>query len=174
MNFKFELSLSDFLAAQRLHSQRSIWSGFLYILTRWIYPIPGACFLFIAFLTARDADHQLPLTLFACGSILLLCPVYIHFQMRRLYRRTRSGPGQCDVDFDENSIHMTGAHTKSELDWNAIKRFRENKIVFLLYLAPARFIVIPKRAISEGQVAELRSLLLGKTLPTPSNREAGV
>jgi hypothetical protein len=53
-------------------------------------------------------------------------------------------------------------NSKSELNWKAIKSFRENKRIFILYLAPARFIAIPKRVFSEAQIEELRTLLLRK------------
>lgn len=162
LNVQFELSLADFLTAQRLHSKRSLWSRFVYILTRWIYPILGVCFLLMEPIVIRDADHQFLVVPFICGLILMLCPVYLHFQMRRCYKRTRSGPGQCAVRFDEDALQITGINSKSELDWKAINTFRENRKIFLLYLAPARFIAIPKRVLSEGQIEELKSLLIRK------------
>jgi hypothetical protein len=162
MNVQFELSLADFLAAQRLHSKRSLWSRFVYILTRWIYPTLGVCFLLMEPIVVRDATHQFLVVPFICGLILVLCPVYLHLQMRRCYNRTRSDPGQCAVGFDEDSLQVSGVNSKSELNWKAIHTFRENRKVFLLYLAPARFIAIPKRVFSEEQIEELRSLLLRK------------
>jgi hypothetical protein len=62
-------------------------------------------------------------------------------------------------------IRTLGAHSKSEIEWAAIQFFSENKKVFLLYLAPGKFIVIPKRVCSVEQVSELHSLLLTKTNP---------
>jgi hypothetical protein len=51
------------------------------------------------------------------------------------------------------------------MDWKAVKTFLENKKIFMLYLAPAKFIVIPKRVCTEAQIGELRMLLLRQVKP---------
>jgi hypothetical protein len=52
------------------------------------------------------------------------------------------------------------------MEWKAIHYFREDKSVFLLYLAPAKFIAIPKRVCTEEKITELRSLLSRQVKPT--------
>jgi hypothetical protein len=51
------------------------------------------------------------------------------------------------------------------MDWGAVKSFRENEKILLLYTAPALFVPIPKHVCTEEQVTELRSLLLRKVKP---------
>jgi hypothetical protein len=43
-----------------------------------------------------------------------------------------------------------------------VKRFSENGKVFLVYLAPSKFMVLPKRVFQPGQADELRALLQRK------------
>jgi len=69
-----------------------------------------------------------------------------------------SGAGDCAIEFDENIIRTQGPHSKSEINWKAIRSFSEDMKSFLLYLTPGKFIVIPKRVCANEQVEELRAL----------------
>jgi hypothetical protein len=51
------------------------------------------------------------------------------------------------------------------MEWKGIHYFREDKNVFLLYLAPAKFLAIPKRVCTEEQITEFRSLLSRQVKP---------
>jgi hypothetical protein len=55
-------------------------------------------------------------------------------------------------------IRVQAARMRSEVQWQAVRSFSENEKVFLLYLAPAKFMAIPKRICSEQEISELRSL----------------
>jgi hypothetical protein len=58
-------------------------------------------------------------------------------------------------------------YAKSEIEWPAISRFAEDKNVFLLYMAQAKFLVIPKRILSAEQIEEARALFTAKTPSVP-------
>jgi len=166
MNIQIEISLKDYIAAQALHAERSVSSRLFYVLARYIYPVIGICFLLLALLlSTHDSRHQSSPMLIASGAFLLLCPLILYFNTKRSYKRTMANSGRCDVSIDEDLIRTSGSNTKSELSWDAIKEFREGGSVFLLYLAPGRFLVLPKRAFSDMQIEELRSLLLRKVRP---------
>ena len=100
-----------------------------------------------------------------CAIILLCCPIYLHFQLRRCYKRTRSGNDGCQLTFGEERIGVEGQFSKGEMEWKGIHFFREDKNVFLLYLAPAKFLAIPKRVCTEEQITEFRSLLSRQVKP---------
>jgi hypothetical protein len=85
--------------------------------------------------------------------------------MKRCYKRTRSDNSECKLTFGEEHIGIEGLHTRGEMDWGAVKSFRENEKILLLYTAPALFVPIPKHVCTEEQVTELRSLLLRKVMP---------
>ena len=167
MQIQFQLSLDDYLAAQRLHAKRSFWSRLVRVLTRYIYPAIGLVFLALSSLFIFDkASMESSSTMLICGIILVFYPIYLHFWLRRCYKRTRSGNDGCQLIFDEGRISVEGQYSKGEMEWKAIHYFREDKSVFLLYLAPAKFIAIPKRVCTEEKITELRSLLSRQVKPT--------
>ena len=89
----------------------------------------------------------------------MLCyPLFMRLRWKRCYVRTRSEEGECTVDFDDAMIRTAAANTRSEIQWQAVRSFSESQKVFLLYLAPAKFIVIPKRICAEKLADELRLL----------------
>jgi hypothetical protein len=66
------------------------------------------------------------------------------------------------VKFNEDLIHVEGTNSSGDMKWAAVKRFSENGKVFLVYLAPSKFMVLPKRVFQPGQADELRALLQRK------------
>jgi hypothetical protein len=166
MQLHFQLTFDDYRAAQRLHARRSIWSRFVRVLTRYVYPVIGFLFLALSFSLVRDrSSNESVSTMIICGIVLLCCPIYLHFQLKRCYKRTRTASEGCHLALEEQSIQVEGEFSKGELSWKAILSFREGAEVFLLYLAPAKFIPIPKRVCSQEQIGELRNLLLSKVQP---------
>jgi hypothetical protein len=163
MQIQYELSLDDYLAAQRLHATRSLWPWFTNALTHYIYPI--FCLFFLALgipLMRGSVSDSSGRVMIICGTIMLCCPLYLYLQRKRCYKRTRSNNGECEVTLDKERIGIKGQFTNGEMDWRAVRSFRENKKVFLLYLAPARFIVIPTRVCTGEQIRELRTILSQK------------
>ena len=164
MQIQFQLSLDDYCAAQRLHSTRSSWSRINYVLNFYLSPVLGLCFLALGFWLKRNPG-SMEFILIVCGLLLILCPLYMRIYMKRCYKRTRTGTGECAVTLDEERILIEAKHMKSELDWSAVQSFREDGKVFMLYLAPAKFVAIPKRACTKVQIAELRAILPQKVPP---------
>jgi len=159
MQITFKISLKDFFAAQALHAKRSEISFVGYCTARYFYPFLGVCILAFE-LTPHPSRGSQNMHLFsiACGIFLILLPVYLYYVTRRAYKRSMSGSGACTVDFSTEFLRTTGEHSKSEIKWSAIRSFSEDKACFLLYLAPARFLILPKRFCSSTQVDELRAL----------------
>lgn len=169
MQIQYKVTFTDYLAAQALHAKRNGRALFLYILSRYIYPVLGGCFLIFLLLANRPAYKLLTspgnyLGLFACV-VLLACPLLMRWSLKRIYTRTRSGPGDCTIEFAQDVIQTRMEHAKSELEWPAIRRFAEDEKAFLLYLAQAKFIVIPKRVCTAEQIHELRALFTSRIQP---------
>lgn len=163
MQILFTPSFEDFLAAQRLHAKHSIWSRFGRVLRRYIFPAIGLIFLAFSILfVLRDEYIESASIMFFLGLIFALPSILRLIRIRRRYRRTRSGSGECEIDLSEDRICTKRQYSKSEVDWKAIHSFSEDGKVFLLYLSPAKTIIIPKRVCSETQVNELRALLSQK------------
>jgi hypothetical protein len=136
------------------------------MLVYYIYPIIGLFFLVVGLPIFGDkaSNHSIP-TMVICGIILVFLPIYMRIHLKNCYKRTRSDNGECKLIINEEYIEVEGQYTKGEMDWKAVKTFLENKKIFMLYLAPAKFIVIPKRVCTEAQIGELRMLLLRQVKP---------
>jgi hypothetical protein len=165
ISLSYKLTLEDYLNAQQLHAKRGFWPRTASFLRNWLFPFLGVCFLGIAFLEWRGPANGSVLSSVVAGVLLVGCPFYVRRKYRRFYQRTRTGSGDMSLTFGEdNFLAEKQNFSKGEYNWSAVKSWRENAKVMLLYLAPARFIVIPKRAISEPQLQELRALLERKIM----------
>jgi len=68
-------------------------------------------------------------------------------------------------EFDETSIRSTTQGTRGEIEWSAIRALREDEKLLLIYLAPAKMFMIPKRVCTPAQIEELRQLCQSRTTP---------
>ena len=98
------------------------------------------------------------LSLFTLGTFLALYPFYISYKLKRCFERTRTDAAECTIEFNEELIRATGSNSRSEIAWTGVTATAQDDKVFLLYLAPAKFLVIPQRACDEEQLSEIREL----------------
>ena len=166
MQIQFQLSLDDYLAAQRLHSTGSSWLMFQYVLIYFISPIFGLIFLIIDLLHFEDkaSNHYHSATIIY-GILLVCIPIIMRIHLKRCYKRTRTDNNESKFTFGEERIEIEGQYINGAMDWRAVKSYRENDKVFILYSAPARFSIIPKRACTDEQISELRTILRQKIQP---------
>jgi hypothetical protein len=145
MRINYSLSFGDYAAAQALHSKQSVIRHLSHLAGYYAFPVFGICFLDLAFFSAKPigSGHTSWLTVLA-GAYLLSCPPILRVTAKNRFRRMISGAGDCAIEFDENIIRTQGPHSKSEINWKAIRSFSEDMKSFLLYLTPGKFIVIPK------------------------------
>ena len=161
MQIQFQLSFDDYLAAQRLHAKRNLWQLGIYALNHYLFPVIGICSLVLSIplMGSKVQDHSGLIMIF-CGVILTGYPFYMRWKLKQCYKRTRIDDGESKIVFDEARIRVEARHASSEMDWDGVKSHFENGKVIMLYLAPAKFIVVPKRVCTDEQIAELHALLL--------------
>lgn len=170
IQLRYTLSFEDYLSAQRLHARRNWWLAMNLFLARFVVPVLGICLILIAALDFRvHVTGTLSAACLGLGIFLTLYPWYYAARLKRCYRRTRTGSEEQLVEIGEESIHMQAEAGTSDLVWKAVGFFREDKNVFLLYLAPAKFILLPKRVLAPEQIVQLRSLAAAKC-PAPDSR----
>ncbi|MGD0730767.1 MAG: YcxB family protein [Terracidiphilus sp.] len=163
MQIRYSLSFAHYAAAQVLHAKRGVFPYFSYLMGYYLFPALGFGILALVLLTTKPSSliHSNWIALL-CGTYLLLCPLILRQAAKRRFKRSSSGAGDCTIDLDYNQIRMQGPHSKGEIEWDAIQSYSEDKSVFLLYLAPGKFIVVPTRVCSEYQVSELGTILTQK------------
>jgi hypothetical protein len=159
----FEFTYRDYSDAQNLHAKRSGWTYAGHLLAYYFYPFIGLLILLFVFIPNRhDGSSNTKIVSTVCGLVLLALPLYRQFNLRRCYRRSRTKSGESTIDFGEELFHTKGEHAKSEIQWSAIQSFSEDEKGFLLYLAPVRFLPLPKRVCSTAEVDDLRALFARK------------
>jgi hypothetical protein len=168
MQITFSIDLRDYIAGQTLHAKRSEMSFLGFCVGRYFYPFMGICILAFELTPHHSAGTPPSKTLsVACGLILCLIPVYIHFMTRRSFFRSRTSLGECTFDFSPELIRTSGPNSKSEVRWTAIQAFTEDDKDCLIYMAPARFLIVPKRVCTPAQTDELRALFARCINPAP-------
>ncbi len=160
MQITFELTFDDFAIAQRLHQRRSAWTSLVYFYSHFLSPVLGVCGIACGLLLiGKTSSVQPTVTLLVCGTILIFYPLYCRFRLKRWFRQTRGTGGACTITFSDELISVEGKNSKGTIEWTAVQSFREDDKVFMLYLAPVRFLCFPKRICTEVQIAEIRSIL---------------
>ena len=160
MQIQYKLTFQDFYAAQALHARR----GVIPFLGRW-FAFYGLMFigvaggLFFLALAIVQGPAHFDRTPFFLSLVWIGLPLYVRWAYRRQFHRSQSESGQNLLDLDADSIRCKNEHSKSEMEWAAIQRTAEDKKSLLLYLAPGKFLVVPKRVCSAEQIDELRALL---------------
>ena len=168
--FEFEFTFSDYIHSQKLHATRSLWSLSTYLLFIIIFPVLGAIGALLGMLMLHAGDRKNSLIEFVCSLVLLLFPLLIRLNWWYCYTRTRSDSGHRNFVFTDDFIRTETEYSRGEVDWPAIRSFKENAKVLLLYIAPAKFFVIPKRACSREQLDELQSLIVRHKTPAKGLR----
>ena len=162
----FTLSFDDYLAAQRLHNTRSWGPRTWHVLNRTLIPALGVLFIVLGFLMIGPKVSWFAVCYVIGFGVFSACfPLYLRYRYKRSYLRSLTNGGNCSVAFDPEGIQSAGKNTRSEIGWKAITHFRENDQIFLLHLAPGRFLTIPKRVCSSVQVEELQALFASCITP---------
>ena len=66
------------------------------------------------------------------------------------------------VDISDSGIVFDGPISGTRWTWPAFVKFAETKDLFLAYLSPCAFVILPKRVLGAGQADELGSVLRQK------------
>ncbi len=166
MRISYKLDVNDFVSAQHMHYWHRFPARINLILCYGVFPLLGTLGMFL-WVTSLITHSAKPFTTSFVVSILVLCaiPAWFYFNLRRCYRRSRVSDENCIIDFGEDHIQTElPGHSKSTLEWAAVKSFYEGAKIILLYFAPTRFLVIPRRVLTLDGHAELMELLKRKVL----------
>jgi hypothetical protein len=174
IHLEFTPTFEDYFDSLRLHVKRSLWLRMNWFGVRVIAPVWGVLSILGAFwmLTWGPPGVSVGIVM-VCGICLAGYPFYWRFKLKRCYVRTRTGDGSRAYDFGETQIRAQEPGAKSEIEWSAVRSIAEDKKVFLLYLAPAKYILIPKRLCAEEVADELQKLFAEKIRSSEPAQVAG-
>jgi len=160
VHIEYTPEFKDYLCAQRLHAKRRAWTRINDFAARFANPALGVLILLLALLIQGPGVSWTGpyVFMFACGIFLLLYPLYYRRRLKSCFNRTRVGDGRRTFDIDEQSLKLQEGNTRSECAWSAVQAIREDQNVLMLYIAPAKFIMIPKRCCTPPDLDEVKRL----------------
>jgi len=91
--------------------------------------------------------------------VLLLRRPILRSMARRTLEQRRELATPVAWSFDDDALRIVTRFTRSEFPWDAIRGWREDEHVLLVYLADQLFHAVPKQQVEETEVAALRSAL---------------
>jgi hypothetical protein len=159
IELRFTLTFADYVQAQHLHAKRGLWPRLSLFLAYILLPLFGVFWLLFAVFFIRITESP-GFFVFEVGvGLFLVCyPLYMRWRWKRCYLRTRTESEETTIEMDQSTIRIQASKMRSEIQWAGVRSYSESQKLFMLYVAPAKFVAIPKRACSEHQIDELRSL----------------
>lgn len=161
MQIAYTLTFQEFLEGQRVHENRCTKTRGLRFLNWWFFPVLGLVLVLGSIMLWREGSPWATvIVVFVYGLFLICYRLLLLGRAKSKYINTRRGDGSVLLQVEEDEIVAEWPEcARSVAKWSAIKKFRENEKVLLIYIAPAIFYVIPKRALSREQLSELLFLL---------------
>jgi hypothetical protein len=153
MNLHYSPALDDWLHVLRV-SPGSAWNVIQFLLTFVPLFMLGCVlnaegFVVIAWICIASSIG----VAFAAYEVPLLL-------QRRLFKTSTAAKGEWLLTISDEGIASTRPHIEAKYRWGAFTRYRETKVVFVLFTSPRQIgFWIPKRVMSQEQIQELRRLL---------------
>ena len=172
MNLQFQLSKEDYREAMR-----SGWSRQRDWRRPQIYTGYGMIAVGFVLLVTR-AEWNIwvtPLLLIACGFFFLIHHVIVGYShLERSSRESEQASQPTTLCLSEEAVSYTTPLTSVEIRWGLFSSFKESRDLFLLYSGGSTLrVIIPKRAIEESRVGEVRQLLEKHTGHIPGSFPVG-
>jgi hypothetical protein len=154
---------ADYVAAQQDHLLRWIWSRRA-IGSLAAGAAAAATMLAVIGLLSGDAA---PAVVVAAGAGLLFGPLLILVlwgvsyallprRARRLYHQHRALQKEVSYGWSEAGLRYKSANGSGKTAWEDFHRWSEGRHAFLFYLTDNLFHFVPRRQLSEAEVADLR------------------
>jgi hypothetical protein len=168
VQLQFNFTFEDYMNGQLLAATRSWWPRLNLFFAKWVIPAIGILNIILAFMIAGNGISWVVFGGMLClGTYLTLYRFSYRLRLKRCYARTLIGSGLRKFDFTDEMITLEESNAKSEVQWAAVRSYLENKSIFLVFLAPAKMIMVPKRICTESQLSELRELCRRNIAATP-------
>ena len=161
MEITYELTQRDFYDSLIAHRNGSTFRKWTFRLIAFFIFLVAASGLITVILrpqnTATRAD-LLPMFIVVAvwGIVLWGGP---RLSARSQYRKQPAAQGARTLRTDAAGVHWRWSGGASDVEWKTYMRYVESKRQFLLYLSPAMFNMVPKRALTPEQISEFRMLL---------------
>jgi hypothetical protein len=152
------VTVEDYVAANRLHFLNSLRTGrAIATLVGWV--LAYVVWMAIAFLDQWRAINVIVLN--ACSAAVVLFMIANYFLLipnatRRTYQTHKTLQRPCTCSWSESGFTMISDSGEWRVAWSDYLKWAENAQIFILYQAPRLFNMLPKRALTPEQIADIR------------------
>jgi len=160
MQINYELTQADFIDAFTAHRNRHIFRKWIPRFFMSILIVVAALLAF-GLLVKRDAQDEknlLPLFVLIFGWIWMV-RIFPRWNARKQFLRQPGALGPRSVSMDATGVHWRWNGGSSDILWKNYVRTLEGRAQFLLCTSPVCFNIIPKRALTQEGLLEVRGLL---------------
>jgi YcxB-like protein len=152
------LTADDYVAANRLHFLNGLRSRnalAIFVMMAVAYLVWTA----IAYFDQWEALRVVALNVFFATVVILTIANYFLFVpivTRRAYRNHKLLHRPYTFSWSETGLTVTSSSGQSQVAWSDYLKWYENAQIFILYQAPRLFNMLPKRALTPEQIADVR------------------
>jgi hypothetical protein len=86
--------------------------------------------------------------------------VWTPLRARRLFRQHKGAGDPFTLTFESGALEFSNARGHAKLPWDHFRKWKESRVLFLLYHTDVMYQIIPKRCFSDDQLGEFRTTLL--------------
>jgi hypothetical protein len=167
MELTYRITLKDWKDAIRLHSRQKIGRRIHFFIYDYVFLSLALLSLALFVFAKLNGDTQtadaLLMPVVALVAISVIVPIVRQYSVRKIFKGTfptsETGPGY-SLDINEERILSTRPGIgEATYYWTGIRTVAQNKKVTLFYISDLLFLVIPVRAMSPDQHAELNHLI---------------
>jgi hypothetical protein len=170
ISIDYSLSYSEFIAGQKLAVRQSVFPLIIHILARFIAPTIVALLVLMCLVNFFGGHKSTIPPILPLIFLLSLMPSVIWISWRYSYNRLRLSSLQSPLmtfQADKTSfarhIHQMGNLTWL---WSASNSIVQNNRVVLIAARKGCFIIIPRRVVTDPQIARLNELLKENKRPS--------
>lgn len=158
MEITYELTQKDFTESFTAHRNRRPVVKWARRIIVWGMLLVSIFFFFGAIRTG-DTVALLSFSGFVAFWLVMIVGLPSRWSARRQFLKQPGARGTRKVLFDGAGAHWRWSGGSSDIEWKNYVRSVEGENQFLLYTSPACFNIIPKRAMEETKLSEVRNLL---------------
>ncbi len=160
MRFSFRYQDNDYIEAQDLHAPHR--KGL-----RWSLPLMALIGISLILYHGVRLYHTyfgheqyyFSLLYLLLGLFLLVFPLVSTREFRKGLQSYTDLIHEFVLEIDDRGIKYSGGGQLLEWSWEAIAGWREGETLFLFYVGPNVFVMLPKRVLGPGDIKKIRALL---------------
>lgn len=158
---RFTLTADDMVAAAKLFSRQHLMRPrtlvsflIIYVLIAMVFSSIGGAENIEALLGRMPFSLLLALIPFLLMGIVI--GISLPLGARRVFIQQKTLHGEVNLEWDDARLVISSAHGQAVLPWTHFSKWIENTHLFMAFESDRLYRILPKRALTEEQIADLR------------------